>query len=358
MAALSLRRRGETPGRWPLLLAGALILPWWLSPGSVAAAGERVRGVTISTHGSGRDWGHDVIVPTIAEIRSIGAGWVATHPYARIGADGSVRFADFADGEPPEYLVRPIREAHAQGMKILIKPHLAYWGSPFAWRGEIEFDAEQAWQRFFADYERWIVKLARACRAADAFAVGTELDRTVHREARWRAIIDRVRAATPAPLTYAANWTDYRRVPFWDAVDAIGIQAYFPLAERAAPSRQQLRDGWARLMTGLRAYSVARGRHIVFTELGYNRSHQAPVRPWEAHSDGADAEAIQLACLATALEAIEREPRVVGAFLWKWFPGEYGRRGNFRVDAPAVRALIARHWRPLQRARVSPRSDR
>ena len=48
---------------------------------------------------------------------------------------------------PPDYIARPIREAHAQGLKVLIKPHIAYWGSPFRWRGEIKFARRAQQQR-------------------------------------------------------------------------------------------------------------------------------------------------------------------------------------------------------------------
>ena len=67
-------------------------------------------------------------------------------------------------------------------------------------------------------------------------------------EAQWRALIADVREQTGAPLTYAANWTDYERVPFWDALDVIGIQAYFPLADSTDSSEEAIRRGWQRRM--------------------------------------------------------------------------------------------------------------
>ena len=64
--------------------------------------------------------------PTMKQLRDLGAGWVAIHPYAAIRADGTVHVWRGLDPEsPPAELVRPIREAHALGLKILIKPHLS-----------------------------------------------------------------------------------------------------------------------------------------------------------------------------------------------------------------------------------------
>jgi hypothetical protein len=312
---------------------------------AIHAAPEKdpVHGVTISTHGGGRDWGSDAIVPTMEEIRSIGANWVSIHPYARINIDGSVRFQLIDPDDPPAHIIRPIREAHALGLKICIKPHLAYWGSPFTWRGEIEFSNDEEWARFWRDYRQWIVQLAQACRQADAFIVGTELDRMLHAEDQWRGLIAEVRQHTDAPLSYAANWPDYQRVPFWDALDIIGIQAYFPLTEHPNPDAAQLKAAWTQRMAELRAYAEQMNRNIVFTELGYNRSHLAPVKPWEYQVDD-DAHPIQEACMRAALQAIDEEPRVVGALLWKWFiqPRSVGR--NFQLATPPLKNLIAEFW--------------
>lgn len=308
-------------------------------------AGGKVRGIVISTHTDGREWGQDVIAGTLDDIREVGAGWVSTHPYAAIRADGSVRFRSIDPENPPDWLVRPIREAHARGLKIMIKPHLAYWGSPFAWRGEIEFATDEAWDRFWTQYTDWIVRVARACGDADGFVVGTELDRTLRFERRWRDLIDRVRDATGAALTYAANWPDYQRVPFWDAVDVVGIQAYFPIADAPSGKAAVLDAGWAGRMAELRRYANGINRRVVFTELGYNRTHDAAVRPWEYDVDGPDAEPIQEACLRAALRAVEAEPAVVGVFLWKWFPNPRPVGRTFQLATPRLKTAIRDHWR-------------
>lgn len=315
----------------------------FLLAASQAADGEQVRGVTVSTHRGGDEWASDAIVPTFASIEELGANWVAIHPYGRISADGSIRFRPLTE-ETSAMVQRPIVEAHRLGLKILVKPHLAYWRSPFSWRGEIEFESDEAWVRFWRDYEAWILDLAATATAADAFVIGTELDRTVAQESRWRGLIARVRKIYNHPLTYAANWSDYQRVPFWDALDTIGIQAYFPITEIPNPDERALSQGWTRIMKELHAFAESRDRSIVFTELGYNRAFQAPKRPWETHTDGEEAAPLQEACLKVALEAIEREDKVVGAFLWKWFPQPRPVGRTFQVAAPGMRRVIAAAW--------------
>ncbi|MEM7051450.1 MAG: hypothetical protein AAF604_17400 [Acidobacteriota bacterium] len=313
-----------------------------------ATTSPTIRGITVSTHRDGQDWGTDVIDPALDDLQSVGANWVAIHPYGWIRGDGTVRFREFDPENPPAHITRPIAAAHARGLKILIKPHLGYWRSPFRWRGDITFDDDASWERFWSSYERWILAMAHAARGADAFAVGTELDRTLDQSERWRTLIAKVRRIQKAPLTYAANWTDYQRVEFWDDLDWIGIQAYFPLTEEALKDPRALEPeitaGWRQEMQRLRAFADRHERDIVFTELGYNRSFSAPVAPWEYRTDGAEAEAIQAVCLRVALDAVEGEPRVLGSFLWKWFPPPHTVGRNFQLATPELRRVIGDAW--------------
>ncbi|MEM1246727.1 MAG: hypothetical protein AAGK22_10155 [Acidobacteriota bacterium] len=334
----------------PLCLALALL--WGFEPPETSAEIEvsalaDVRGITLSTHRGNREWDSDQLAPTLADLRAVGANWVAIHPYASVRSEGGVRRWETGD-EAPSFLARPLRESRAAGLRLLVKPHLAYWGSPFAWRGEIEFQSDEAWNQFFAEYEEWIVDVARWSRGTDAFVVGTELDRTLHREADWRRIIERVRSVTDAPLTYAANWTDYQRVPFWDALDAVGVQGYFPLSKEPSPTRRQIEEGWRQVADTLGAFSRDVDKPVLFTELGYNRSLRAAAEPWSDDTDGPEAEALQLLCLEVALRTVEREEHLLGAFLWKWFlrPRSVGR--DFQMASPAVQRLLRQSWKAAE----------
>ncbi len=339
------------PMRFQLRLIIAILAILQAAACTQAGAEERkideyaeVRGMTISCAAWGAEWGTDEMVETMAELKSLGVNWIAIHPYAQIREDGMVLDRYWRENPRPEWLTRPIAEAHRLGLKMLIKPHIAYWGTDFSWRGDIEFTTDDEWRRFFVSYSNWIEWVVSACSEADAFAVGTELDRTVHFEEEWRTIIDKVRARTDAPVTYAANWSDYRSIPFWDALDLVGIQWYFPVADSLGmPQPAELQQSWERRVAEVGAFADSIGKRIVLTELGYNRSSAAAVRPWEYHSGGPGAEEVQRRCISAALEAIDRSDSLVGAFLWKWFPGsEEGR--NFILSTPAMREVIADHW--------------
>jgi hypothetical protein len=307
---------------------------------------DKVRGIVLSTHTNGSDWASNGVPSTLSDMRAVGATWISIHPYARIRGDGTVQFRAYDPEDPPDHLRQPIEAAHAQGLQIAITPHLAYWGSPFRWAGDIGFSRDEDWERFWDTYTRWLLNLVRVCHQADGFILGTEIDRTLEHEERWRDLIRQVRAITRAPLTYGANWTDYRRVRFWDALDVIGIQAYFPLADSTNVSSEELTRAWQERMAELRTFAAQHNRRIVFTELGYNRSFAAPVRPWESRVDGREAETMQEACLRIALAAVEEEPMVAGAFLWKWFPNPHPVGRNFQLATPRLKQAIAEVWLP------------
>ena len=333
-----------------VLLSIGLARP--VQPDPTPAPGARdphaiVHGMTISCPGSGRIWGSDEMVATMAELKSMGVNWVTIHPYAGIRADGTVggsrRNRMYQD---PTWLTRPISEAHRLGLKIMIKPHIAHWGSSFSWRGEIRFQTDEQWQHFFETYETWITMVAQLAADADAFVVGTELGGTVHHERDWRRIIAAVREEFAGPLTYAANWDRFEQVPFWDALDLIALQSYFPLVDHPGlPTQQELDTSWSKLIQRLERYSAKHDRKILLAELGYNRSAQAALRPWESRQGGEHAQEIQRRCLIAALKSIDESDAIVGAFLWKWFPGDF-RRSSFLKSTPTMRKVIRDHWAP------------
>ena len=311
---------------------------------AAAPADAFMRGVTISCFRSGPgEWDSPQMDASLGDIQRIGATWMTFHPYGRISADGSVRHRATVDDAS---VLEPIAMAHARGMKVMLKPHLAYWRSGFSWRGEIRFDDERHWQRFFEQYGQFILTQARMAEAAGAamFVVGTELKGTLHREKEWRELIAQVREVYSGELTYAANWDAYQHVPFWDALDCIGIQAYFPLTEADNPTEAQLHRGWDALLPTLEAFSRKAGKSVLFTELGYNASEHAGREPWEAKVVGDDGHAVKLRCMGVALKRIEQSPVVRGVFLWKWFPTDRDLKHDFVLQYPEMRDLIGDAW--------------
>ncbi len=108
-------------------------------------------------------------------------------------------------------------------------------------------------------------------------------------EAHWRALIKRVRAAFSGRLTYAANFDQYTEVGFWNALDIMGINAYFQLRDPLEASRpavrlqDELRRGWQRVFEQIEATRRTQSlgtMPVVFTELGYTQAQDGSYEPW------------------------------------------------------------------------------
>jgi hypothetical protein len=110
--------------------------------------------------------------------------------------------------------------------------------------------------------------------------IGTELkSATACDPVCWRALIGEIRAAYHGPITYAANWDEAERVPFWDALDFIGVDAYAPIAHTAGAKEPELCLAWGALAKELEALSKRTKKRVILTELGYRATRDAAMAP-------------------------------------------------------------------------------
>ena len=106
---------------------------------------------------------------------------------------------------------------------------------------------------------------------------------------QWIHLIEQVRAVYRGTLTYAANFDNYHAVGFWQRLDLVGINAYFPLrrdinAELDSAQRLSVfRASWKRIFAEIRDFMEQHdlaGTPVLFTELGYTRRKGSTVEPW------------------------------------------------------------------------------
>jgi hypothetical protein len=305
-----------------------------------------IKGMVVSCPRWGPIWGSDEMAESLSELGGLGVEWVAIHPYAWLQRDGSL---DFEPAASLDFLTRAVELTEAAGIELFWKPHIGYWRT-FRWRGDIQFGTDEAmWRRFFDDYLDFIVDQAAFAERAKVplFAVGVELEQTTQREAEWRRIIAAVRRVYTGEIVYAANWDSLEKVPFWDAVDLIGVHAYFPLADGANPDRATLLRGWDRALQRVRQVARRSGNHqVIFAEIGYNRSSAAARTPWSYETeDSPIAVELQQRLIQVALERIPQEHDLIrGMFWWKWMPGVDRCGRNFCMRDPRTQETLRRYW--------------
>jgi hypothetical protein len=140
----------------------------------------------------------------------------------------------------------------------------------------------------------------------------------------FRALADTARTVYDGNLTYAANWYDeYEEIAFWDALDYVGVQAYFPLVDAPDPSLDTLRARWQAHRAALAEVHRRTGKPILFTEVGYRSARSAAEAPWrwpEEEGGVAPDSALQARCYRAFLSAMDQTPWFAGALIWKWHP--------------------------------------
>jgi len=305
-----------------------------------------IKGMTISCQTWGYEWATPEMKESLLELKKMGVNSFAIHPYARIQNDGKIKFSESLE---QEHISVPLKWAKELNMKVMLKPHLAYWGSKFSWRGDINFNNEKEWQRFFADYKKWIIVQARIAEKYDAeiFCIGVEYKHSLKHENEWREIISEIRKVYSGKLTYGANWDTYSKVGFWNVLDFIGVQAYFPIVNKKNPATFEIQEGWNSIIKQLNKFSNQQNKKIIFTELGYNNSEYAAKEPWSSHeSNSKEADITQQRCLKVAIEKTNSNKNIAGIFLWKWFPEieKFRWHENFNLQTEKNKKLIADIW--------------
>lgn len=315
-------------------------------PAAGAAPPPFQRGISFSHEVGGNfGYGSDRAGRELQRIRDLGANAVAVVPYAftRAPAEPAI-FA--ATDESDDRVIRTIEAAHQLGLAIMLKPQL--WGSGFT--GDIVFAREADFERWFEHYRRWLLHMARLAELhrVEVLAIATELGGLTGREAAWRRLIADLRRIYSGRLTYAAHWgREFETLPFWDALDFLGVNLYYPLAAPGQAPRPDSPQVQA-LVEKLAAMAAKHGKPILFTEVGYPSLASAAVEPWKEGEAGLDLE-IQKQCYQTVFEAFYGQPWLAGLYWWKW--PSHGGTTRFDttyspVHKPAANVLEAWYKRP------------
>ena len=111
------------------------------------------------------------------------------------------------------------------------------------------------------------------------------LRRSVHNW-YWEGLIEDTRKVYSGKMTIAANFDNYQEVAFWDKLDFIGINAYFPLRkiDSSKEMASQIRSNWDSILDEFIEFKTANDlneKPLLFTEIGYGRHSGSTLAPWQ-----------------------------------------------------------------------------
>lgn len=246
-------------------------------------------------------------------------------------------------GESRKGVIETTVRASEKGLQSLLKPHL--WVKR-AWPGVIQMQTEEDWIKWFEAYSEFIYYYAAMAQEQDIpiLCIGTELEMTTHREAAWRDLISGIRKIYSGQLTYAANFTEYERVAFWDALDFIGVQAYFPLTEKKNPDKKNLVQGWNKQLKAIERVQKRFEKPVIFTEIGYCNTVDAAIEPWVWPNERKEvdlSEAVQARCYEAFFEAVWKKDWLAGVYFWKWYPNPRDRQPDFTPQGKPAQHVMA-----------------
>lgn len=255
----------------------------------------------------------------------INAGYAAVMPFGFIRDLHSPDIVFDTDrqwyGETRRGAKQYIQLLQKNGIKVMLKPQIWIWRGEFT--GGLKMGSEEDWKALEASYDAFILTYAKLAQETNTklLCIGTELEQFVkNRPQYWKALIKKIRTVYQGKLTYAANWDEYPRTSFWDELDYIGIDAYFPLSEAKTPTLEQLKAGWQPHKERISQLSETVNRPVLFTEFGYRSMDYTAKKPWlvDQNQMAVNFEG-QVNAKKAIFEEFWEEDWFAGGFVWKWF---------------------------------------
>lgn len=370
LSAQSLRMSHAEPGRSKTTAATGVrrrLAPTELAPGANAwtATGlGAIRGVTVGPIESGlhpgKGYGSAPCARTMRDLARMGATWVSLTPFGRIW-DLSPTGVDLSFEAPFETNRRAVadavRQAHAEGLQVLLVPHL--WVESGDWRGELDLGTHERWAAWAKAYERFVVAWARIAEETqvDLFSVGVELRHwvTTSFAHTFLPILHAIREVYTGPITYSGNWDDIEQTVILGEIDVIGINAFYPLAEKDGASLEVLLEGGRRVAERGRALAERWQKPVLFNEMGYTTRKDPAIRPWEwpdRMNDVVVDQTAQAEAYFALLGPLLDEAWFAGFFVWRVYAdpddlsqeAEWGFSPRGKLAELVMRDAFAAYW--------------
>jgi hypothetical protein len=344
--------------------AQAPAFPFRAADGWRASGHDAVRGITIgpveNAYHPGVGYGSPAYARTLDECARAGATWVAITPFGRV-ADLAGRGVDPSFEQPftknREDVRRAITMAHARGLSVMLVPHL--WVESGEWRATIEPPTDAAWDAWARSYGSFVRAWAEVAESThvELFSAGVELRSwvTTTRAASFAALIRELRAVYKGPITYSANWDDVEDTLILAELDVIGVNAFYPLAEKDGAPFEALLAGGKKVQARVRDLAEVWQKPVLFTEIGYTTRRDPAIRPWE-WPDSMKAVRVDEVAQADAYRALLAplldEPRFMGFFVWRVYAdpddvsqeAEWGFSPRGKLAELVVRDAFAATW--------------
>ncbi len=169
---------------------------------------------------------------------------------------------------------RALKYKDVIGEKLWVQGYSSYDSIELLINDKINANVAWAAQTYYRDSEKQIILINKQRKLL---------------QKQWKKSIKKTRKHFSGELTYAANFDNYYEVGFWESLDFIGINAYFPLREsdssyaNAEELTHALDKGWRNVFDQIDSFRLETGTleiPLFFTELGYTKYANSSLEPW------------------------------------------------------------------------------
>lgn len=302
-----------------------------------------IRGITLA------DWTADGYASessrkVILALRSAGASHMAilVTGYQATRSSNKV-FVDPSRTPTQAAVAQAIDWAQASGLQVVLKPQIL--SNDGGWPGQLEPSDPEAW---FSSYIDFVLPLALLAESVGAiqFIVGTELGKTIQQKELWQETIDRIKSVYNGQLTYAASWDEVDKVPFWNELDVVGVDFYFPVANRKNPNQLEILAAWQPWLQTVELLHKQTGRDILFTEIGYRSIDGAGMKPYQFNNPGTVDLQEQADLYWAALQSTVDIPWLKGMYWWNWLADGSGGEANrdYTPFGKPAESVLTKSW--------------
>jgi hypothetical protein len=274
-----------------------------LGSGSVPEAGDRapgptldggrIKGITLGMIEDNRadikGYGTPGSLWALEEVADLGANWTSVTPYATMISRDDVEvipYFEYPPWELEERIRTTVRQAHALGLKVLLIPHIYPWD--WSWRGQLNpgggpGGTEEGWDSWFASYRSYLLYWADVAREerVEMISLGVEFKTASWRfRDRFALLAEDVRERYDGLIVYSANWDEVDEVGFWDRVDVIGLNAFYPLSHLEEPDPEDMMRNASAFADTLELLARVHGKPVIFTEVGFKALTDSYREPW------------------------------------------------------------------------------
>jgi hypothetical protein len=233
------------------------------------------------------------------------------------------------------------------------------WVESGEWRALIDQKTDDGWRAWSASYARFVALWAKVAEdeGVEMLSAGVELRSwvTTTRAPSFTAILRDLRATYHGLLTYSANWDDVQDTVILGDLDVIGINAFYPLAEKEGATDEVLLQGAQGVRDKVHTLAETWRKPVLFTEVGYTTRADPAVKPWEwpdAMKHPKVDEAAQASAYRALLAPMLDEPDFAGFFVWRTYSdpddvsqeAEWGFSPRAKLAERVVRDAFRAPW--------------